>query len=86
MMNRKQVGWESVDWIYLPENREDGCRCERGSEPLRFIMCRGGFRDHLRKCYFLKEDSATFHFSSLHYITLHYVELVYSVGPLHCVH
>jgi hypothetical protein len=45
MINRKEIGWESVDWIcvYLPENREDGGHCERGSEPLHFIICRGVF-------------------------------------------
>jgi hypothetical protein len=38
MMNHKEIGWEGVYWIYLPENREDCGRCECGSETLRFII------------------------------------------------
>jgi len=41
MINHKKIGWEGMDWIYLPENREDGGRCERDSETLGFVACRG---------------------------------------------
>jgi hypothetical protein len=43
MMNHNEVCWQGVDWIYLHENREDGGHCERGSEPLHFVIRRGVF-------------------------------------------
>jgi hypothetical protein len=42
MMNHKEIDWEGVDWIYLLENRGDGSHCGHGSEPLCFIICKGG--------------------------------------------
>jgi len=84
MMNHKEIGWENVDWIYLPENREDGGHCERGSEPLHFIKCRGVFMSNWGTVSFPR--GTLLRFISVHYIKLHYMELVYSVGPSHCVH
>ena len=75
-MNRKEIGWEDMDWIYLPENREDGICCERGSEPLYFIICRG-FSRPAEKLLVSREGLCyiSFQFITLHYIILHGVSL-----------
>jgi len=90
MMNHKEIGWEGMDWIYLPENREDGGHCECGSESLRFIICRGVFTTswgtvsfsrrtllHFISVHYITLNYITLHYVTLHYITLHYIALHY---------
>jgi len=40
-MDLREIGWETVDWIYLSQNRDQVMgSCEYGNEPLDAIKCR----------------------------------------------
>jgi len=67
-MNHKEIDWEGVDWIYLLENRGDGSHCGHGSEPLCFIICRGGVSMTSRGTVSFSRRTLL-HFISVHYIT-----------------
>jgi hypothetical protein len=37
-MDSGEIGWEDVDWIHLPQDRDKWRSCfEEGNEPLGFI-------------------------------------------------